>query len=257
MRTRPGQIWALAAAVAIAAFAGSAKAATVFSEDFGTLADGSAITTANTTLTFVRVGGGGGALAATNPSTVGSGASATITGPTSSSITGFGVASGLGLTSQADLSFDVKFSDVTTGTLFFGMGSGGTFTGNSGFAGADLFFGLQSLAGVLQYRNTSGTSGAWVNAGFTFASNTVYHVEANQSGANLQLTINGTPLTAITDSRNSQNADGFRIYAVGVSNAATYELDNLVVTGTVAVPEPASLGLLATGGLLLLRRRRR
>lgn len=245
----------LAVAVATVAFGATAKAATVFSENFGTLADGTPITTANTSLTYARVGSGGGALAATNPSTIGTGASATITGPTGTSLTGLGVTSGLGLTSQADLSFDLKFGNATTGTLFMGMGSGTTFTGNGTFAGADLFLGLQSLNGVLQYRNNSSSSGAWVNAGFTFSSSTAYHVEADQTGSNLQLTINGTPLTLITDSKASQNADGFRIYAV--SGASTYELDNIAVTGTVvAAPEPASLGILALGGLLLLRRKK-
>jgi len=42
----------------------------------------------------------------------------------------------------------------------------------------------------------------------------------------------------------------------GMSNAGTFAVDDVYLTGTVT-PEPATMGLLAIGGLALLRRRRR
>src|SRR4051812_39420446 len=116
MRFCSGRSLGLALVGATLAFATTANGA-VFTEDFGTLANATTISTANTNLTYVRVGSAGGSITATNPSTVGTGASATIAGPTTTSLNGIGVQSTLGLTSQADLSFDLKFGNATTGTL--------------------------------------------------------------------------------------------------------------------------------------------
>lgn len=231
----------------------SADAAPVFSEDFGNLANGTTITTSNTDFTYVRVGTGGGSITALNPSTLSTGASMVLAGPTSTSLNGVGVQSGLGLTDEAELSFKLKFADVSSGTLFIGMGSGTMFTGNGTFAGGSLFFGLQSLSGVLQYRDNSGASGNWVNAGFTFVDDTDYDMAIFGNGSDLQISINGSPLALITDSRNSQNADAFRIYAV--SGAVSYELDDIIVQ----VPEPSTFALLGCGaiGLAVYAKRRR
>jgi hypothetical protein len=227
-----------------------AAAAPVFSEDFGTLANGTTITTSNTDFTYVRVGSGGGSITALNPSTLSSGASMILAGPTSTSLNGVGVQTGLGLTSVAELSLKLKFDNASTGTLFIGMGQGTTFTGNSVFSTSDLLFGVQSNAGILQYRTDSG----WTNAGFTFASDTNYDLFIAADGANLQISVNGSPLSPISDSTNNQNGDGFRIYAV--SGAVNYEMDDIIVQ----VPEPTGvalggIGLVALAGIARARRK--
>jgi|GEM_PF-2530526 len=51
--------------------------------------------------------------------------------------------------------------------------------------------------------------------------------------------------------------DDFGTFAISANNNAARYIDNLVVTGTAAIPEPSSLALLGLGGLALIGRRRR
>lgn len=235
----------LTAAVAMA-FAGASANAS-FVEDFGTLADGTGLTTSNTNFTYLRTGTGGGGYVAENPSTLGTtGASMVLTGSSNSSLTGVGVETGLGQTSQTSMSFVIKVDDADGGDFFIGMGEGSMFTNNSVFVTSQLLFGIQSNNGVLQYRTTG-----WENVGFTLVDNTIYEFFITVDGSNLNININGTDY-AFTDSANNQVGDAFRMY--GINGSVNYEIDDIYIPG---IPEPTSLILLGLGAAAMLGRRSR
>lgn len=249
---------------------GSATADTIFLEDFGTLADGTSITTANTNFDYRRVGSGGGAIVAQNPSSF-SGASMSLGGSNSGSLNGVGVKAGLGNNDFIGFSFDFRTSDSSLGDLVIVTGQGGTFTGNSTFSTNDLFFGVQFDNGDLEYRtNTAGGSATWNSAGFNISDNTDYKIEifANGSGGDINygsgtvadgkmdIVINGSSVVNEGDFNNRVQADAFRIYQV--NGQQEYEIDNITLMNQISsVPEP---GALMTFGLLMglagTRRRR-
>jgi hypothetical protein len=69
--------------------------------------------------------------------------------------------------------------------------------------------------------------------------------------------MNTVDLSGISALQNVTESTTFRIRATGAStNAKKWYLDNVTVHGE-AVPEPATIGLLLSGGLALLRRRMR
>ncbi|MCD8483287.1 MAG: hypothetical protein LR015_11865 [Verrucomicrobia bacterium] len=143
------------ATLAIASVSQAELAASViFSEDFGSLANGTGITTSNTGLTYVRIGTQGGSINAQNPSSFGSGASLSLVGPTGGSLNGFGVESGLDIGGLTVMEFDLRLGN-TNGTFAFGLGSGNSFTGNSTFATAQGLYWFQITGGELQRRTSS------------------------------------------------------------------------------------------------------
>jgi len=245
---------------------GSMQAAIVFSEDFGTLADGTTITTSNTDFTYVRTSTGSGAQApdAINPATVGTGASGFLQSP-SGSLTGVGVQSTLPSANVYTFSVGFRFSDVTAGDIVFGVGSGAAFTGNGTFTTAQGLFWLQSDNGNFE-RRTSGWND--VGSGITFANATNYslHVVANGSGASvnygsetlaagtMDIYLNGVLVDDGVAVTNSLSADGFRIYSVSGTGV---EIDDVILWNSAeAIPEPSAALLGGLGLIALLRRRR-
>jgi hypothetical protein len=239
----------LFSAALIAASTGLASAVTVFTENFGTLANGTTISTSNTGLTYVRVGTQGGSITALNPSTVGAGASALISGPTGGSLNGIGVGSGLdfGENTTYTMSFDFKVTD-TSGTIVWGLGSGSTFTTNNAFATNQGLAWFQIDGTSLARR----TSSAWssvtsisINTAYTF------FVEIDVDNNVMDIFLNDTLVAdgvAVTTS--NLTPDAFRIYSI---NGSDVEVDNIVIT---AIPEPTTALLGGLGFLALLHRRR-
>lgn len=259
--------------VSMALASGLSAQTLLFSEDFGTLANGTAISTANTALTYVRVStGGGSSITALNPSTAGAGSSGVIVS-TSGSLSGIGVVSG-GLASFNSGTFGFGLTvPATQGTFFFGIGTGTTtFTNNTTFVGTDLLAGFQiTAAGQLQVRSTNTV---WTNVGSTtFTAGTVsVSIVFNNSGASIDYAggsvantradvfVNGVLVgDDVTINAAQASASGFRLYATGAAGAGGYEVDNIsVISGIAPIPEPSSiaLGLAGLAGLVALRRRK-
>jgi PEP-CTERM putative exosortase interaction domain len=234
--------------------AGANAQTIVFSENFGNLTDGTDISTSNTSLTYVRIGNGGGSIVAENPSSFGPGASAFITGPTNASLNGIGVQSTLDFHGASIITFsvDLRFTDLS-GNVVIGLGSGGVFTNHNGFSTNDGLFWLQANGTNLQRR----TSSNWVDiSGVTLAVDTNYTllVEVDVTAGQMDIWLNGSQVADGVGVTTASITDptGFRIYSVNGSNV---EIDNIVLT---AVPEPASAVMLAGGvGMILLNFRRK
>lgn len=180
---------------------------------------------------------------------------------------------GGGLTIQFDMSFlnggggnvswwmgtasgDIEPADITNGTKqiplqFSGsdvglLWRGGASTGGSFLAGVAVDNGFAS-----GHVRTGGGSSAMRIDIFTNSA-------AAGSPATVRLTIDGNVTdingaAAGTDLSFNWDAQGAAYTGFGSNVATYYAIDNLVVT---AIPEPASLGMLAIGGLIALRRRR-
>jgi hypothetical protein len=233
-----------------------ASATLVFTEDFEGLTDGTDISTTNTELTYVRIGGGGGVIDAVNPGSFGTGASAIITQNTSSgSLNGIGVGSTLPSSNVYTLAFDLRLTNLT-GDVVIGVGAGTAFTGNGTFTTSQGLFWLQSDNGNFERR----TSSAWVDVGggTTLALNTNYAMRIVANGSSSPLTYPGGSLAgntmdiylngALIDNdapvtTNGLSANGFRMYQVNLGN---FEVDNIQLY-TAAVPEPSTLGLAGVG----------
>ena len=239
------------ASAALAGFALSATAQ-IFTEGFGTIINGTTLTTKNTNLTYIRAGSGSPDITAIKPSIFGSGSSVSIQG-VSGSLTGIGVKNSLPSSDVYTLSVDFRIDDVSAGDIVFGVGSGNSFTGNSSFSTSQGLFWLRSDSGNFERRRSSG----WSDTGLTLQDNTLYslHVVANGSSSSisygdstvaagkLDIYMNDELLMSDRNVTNSLSADGFRIYAV---NGASAEIDNIALyDSAVAVPEPSTYALLA------------
>lgn len=238
----------------------------VFSEDFGTIADGTAITTTNTDLTYVRTGTSAVAPDAINPSSFGTSASAFVQAA-GGSLTGIGVGNTLPSSSVYTFSADFRFTNVTAGDIVFGVGSGTSFTGNSTFTTSHGLFWLQSNNGNFERR-----TGSWndVGTGTTFANGVNYSLHAVANGSagsvtygsrtlnagSMDLYLNGALVDGNVVVTNSLAADGFRIYSV---NGTGVEIDNIAVWNSAqAIPEPSTYAVLfgaAALSLAMVRRR--
>lgn len=234
-------------------------AAIIFSENFGSIANSTPISTGNTSLTYVRSGTAGSIVA--NSSNFG-GSGADLGGGTGGSLTGIGVQNSLtGTAGFLFATFSVTPTTAPAGSqLFFGLGSGGTFTTNNSFATADLTAGFQFDGGQLQRR----TASAWSNiSSATIAQNSdsVFGVLINRTGAevttafgnlannSMDVVLNGLLVGDDLALTNSAVAiTGFRVYQVNGSDR--YTIDNILLDNSVtAVPEPSSIALLSLVGL--------
>ena len=202
--------------------------AQVFSENFGTLTNGTNISTANTAFDYVRVGSGGGGITATDPNCLGSGSGSAMQlgGSSSSSLNGVGIQSSLGGSDFIGMNLTVQSADFSAGDLFIGAGTGSTFTGNGTFSTSTLLFGIQFDNGNLEYR-----TGSWNSVGFTAASNTDYFIQlaANSTGAvinymggtiadgTMDILINGVLVADDIAIADNALVAGFRIYQINGS----------------------------------------
>lgn len=232
-------------------------AALVFSEDFEGLTNGEDLTTSNTALTYIRIGTGLGVIDALTPGNFGTGGSAIVTQNTSSSsLNGIGVASTLPASNLYELSMDLRLTDLT-GDVVIGVGTGSAFTGNTTFTTAQGLFWLQSDSGNFERR----TSSAWVDVGggTSFALNTNYTLRVLANGSSSAVAYSGGSLAANTMdiyldgtlldddvpvTTPGLSANGFRIYQINLGN---FEVDNIQLYDTVAVPEPSTLALSVIG----------
>ena len=247
------------ASAILVGFASPATAQTAeFSEDFGTIVSGTTITTSNTNLTYVRKGSGAPNITAINPSSFGSGSSASIQA-TGGSLTGIGATNTLTSSNVYTLSVDFLISDVSAGDIVFGVGSGSAFTTANTFSTSNGLFWLQSDSGNFERRRGSG---GWSSTGLTLQDSTSYSLHVVANGSTSDISYGGTSVAAgtmdiyvddalLADDQtvtNSLQADGFRIYSV---NGALAEIDNIALyASAVAVPEPSTYALLA--GMLAL-----
>jgi hypothetical protein len=251
--------------VVLSTFTG--KSASLFTENFGSLTHGTGITTSNTALTYARVGTGSGAyLNARNPGSF-AGASALLLA-TSSSLTGLGVTNGTYAPFDVGtFSFSLRTppSFATGNDLFFFVGSGTTFSGNSAFSGNDLTAGFMISAGQLQTRNSLN---AWENFGSGLSPDTSYSISIVFNGSASPVSYGSQLLGAgkadvwlggmlwgdDVSIRDTVSVSAFRIYCQGSASGTPFEIDNIDLSDTLpSVPEPSVLGLL-TAGMFLGRR---
>ena len=239
------------------------NAGIIFQETGSSLSNLTAITVANTSFTYVR-SGTGGSIVAVNPGSF-EGASIHLGGGSTTSLTGVGWTSGFGNPLVNTVSFQMKSSNLTAGDLFFGIGSGTTFTQNNTFTTAHLSYGFQSDNGVLQRR----TSTAWADVGLSLTNNTAYEfrILSNRSGTiqsytggllgnnAIDLYVNDTLIgDELLFTSTSVAADAFRIYQI--NDGARLELDNISLSNTLdttAIPEPTHSVLIGLAFCMAIR----
>ncbi len=250
----------LSCILVFACLAASAAHAQVFSEDFDQLGGGVEITTENTALTYVRVGSGGGSIESSLPSSFG-GASAVITGPSSSSLNGIGIVNTLPAAEIYSMAFDLRLLN-SEGRIVFGAGSGSSFSSNSAFNSGEGLFWFQLNAGITQFR--SGDDWIDVDGGqLESGANYHFHIIANGSAdptaygdrtlaaGTMDFYLNGSLILDQAAVTNLLAADGFRLYSV---QNGTVEIDNIALWNAPVqpIPEPAaSAAAMALAGLAL------
>ncbi len=208
----------------------------VFAERFDLL-DTGPIDNTDTNLDYVRVGTGGGSI---DGVAIGSfdGPSIAITGPSTTSLNGIGVQNSLSVSDVYTLGFDARITK-DDGGIVFGLGSGTSFTGNSGFNTAQGLFWFEFRDGNLRVRQ----GGDWIPTSFSYTENQLMtiHIVANGSvdnildydgnGQNLDagkmdVYINNVLVEDGIDVTNSLVVNGFRFYSISGSDV---EIDNIYI----------------------------
>jgi len=236
----------------------------IFSENFGTLADGTNLSTSNTAFSFVRVGTSSGGtftnqIKAKNPFTVsgGSGSSALL-GASGGSVT---TVDKTGLTSFSSGTFVFKFltpSTLTGAVMLSGVGTGASFGSASGFTGAQLSAAFQVSGTNLQIRS----GGAWTTVQTIVASTsyTVALVFNNSASAltygssmslpsnKVDVWVNGSFANQYNSATSSLSASAFRIYAT----TTQFEIDDVAVYNALpasssSVPGAPTIGTITPG----------
>ncbi|MFZ4678806.1 MAG: beta strand repeat-containing protein, partial [Flavobacterium sp.] len=236
----------------------------IFSENFGTLANGTNLTTSNTAFSFVRLGTSTGGtftnqIKAKNPFTVsgGSGSSALL-GANGGSIS---TIDKTGLTSFSSGTFVFKFltpSTLTGAVMLSGVGTGASFGSANGFTGAQLSAAFQVSGTNLQIRS----GGAWTTVQ-TIAASTSYTValvfnnsaSALTYGSSISLPsnkvdvwVNGIFVNQYNSATSSLSASAFRIYAT----TTQFEIDDVAVYNSLpasssSVPGAPTIGTITPG----------
>lgn len=263
-----------------------ANASILFSEDFNSLADETTITNRNTGFSYVAAGSSNSestvSLAqAVNPSTIDSGSSLRLAadpGSTTAERTTYVGHNSINAGTIQTFAITLNITSLNGGSIAFGMGGGNTVRVGTN-ANQNLAHYLWRIvvdsSGNLQYT----TGGSNINAGYTLSLNTVYDIVVqvnatddifSQDGITiashtLDLYVNGelvgNDLALQNGSQSESTATAFRIAAIA-STAANggqidAQFDDIKIWDTiVAVPEVASLGMFAIGGIPLLIRRR-
>lgn len=225
---------------------GNFSVAPVFSENFGSIADGTNLTTVNTEFSYVRVGtstsgSNNNEIVAKNPSSFSVSGSSALIGAKGGSIS---TVDKTGLTSFRSGAFTFKFrtpSSFGSGVIVGAIGTGSSFGSNNGFTGSQLAAAFQVTGNSLQIRS----SNAWSSVQ-TVTASTDYTVTIvfNNSTASLtygdgnslavnraDIWVNGvkssaTPFVAAT---NNLGVTAFRIY----TTTTEYEVDDIMVYNTV------------------------
>ena len=215
----------------------------VFSEDFGTIAHKTTITTSNTSFTNVAIMGYG-SIIAQNPSNLSTtGSSMNFTRGNYSDGTNGVAVTGLPSSDVVSIYFVIRSTTMTgNGTLFFGVGSGNTFTGTAIYNSGDLLFGGEFHLGTIYYNTTDG---AVATIG-SLSNNTTYqiHIVANRSGSTVyykdlsgndnsvashktDIWINNVLEGDDIGTKDDKSSTAFRMYQWGSS--AYYEIDDIKI----------------------------
>jgi hypothetical protein len=234
--------------------------------NFGTTADNTTATIANTGFGGVRVGSAGGSFVIQNSGTeIGTDGELRGIAPTTTSVNSVGISSteyGTAATTFT-VSFEIRLSGGTSGIWYFFAGNGASFAASQtvGFTGNQVFTGLRWTFGAsngITTANRANTS--WVDiSGTPFAQNTSYHVSivGNNSASSVNygngesvaantydLWVNGVRLGndlakgALTT---ATTINAFRFYGESsTSNVATINLDNIVWWNSCVAPSFSS-----------------
>ena len=262
-----------------------ARADLIFSEDFDNLADGTAITTSNTSLNIVRAlaGSTGSLLESDNPSPFGAGASARIVTSSTSAGTNMQAIGERG------------FSAVPVGTLAFSLQTPTAFTANnyitiSSGSSVNTVSGYYSSSNNAVYTPTAATWGIRIEEtgtlsintagssfdtqGFTFVENSSYRLIITFNASDSEVVYDGgtlAPGTADLRISGTLVADDFTMrnpslasiafamkVAGGTGNTNAYTLDDIAFYDAAVVPEPSALLLGGLGlGLFVVHRVKR
>ncbi len=240
--------------------------------DFGTIANGTTASTANTGFGGVRVGAAGGGFTIQNPGqSIGVDGEFRGIAPTSAAVNSVGITSteyGTAATTFT-ISFELHLSGGASGTWHFFAGNGTSFGSaqSAAFTGSEVFTGIQWVFGASSAITTNNrAAGVWsVISGTPFAQSTSYYVTiiGNNSSSTVNygasnaysvsaytydLWVNGSLAgdnLAKGQLTNSTTINAFRFYGISsTSNVATIALDNIRWYNTCTLP-PTHLALVS------------